>query len=184
MQASDYLKENTARYHDAAEAKFQSKKIFDGTFTMEDYRQLLMGNYLLTRRLEPLAMEVLQPEFGATLDLESRRKLPALEKDLQALGEVLPPDTNADLPQLSVPMAFGVLYVMEGSTLGGSVMARQLAKNPQLADKEFNYLGIYGSDLGNRWKTFQTVMNGALKEEDFPDALHGAELAYRVLLGI
>jgi heme oxygenase (biliverdin-IX-beta and delta-forming) len=33
---SEYLKQNTAEYHDAAEKLFNSEKIFNKTFTLED----------------------------------------------------------------------------------------------------------------------------------------------------
>lgn len=181
MLASDYLKEKTAANHDAAEAKFYSEKVFDGSFTEEDYYRLLKGNYALTRRLEPIAMEVLQPKFGEALDLESMRKLGALEKDLQPVEGTMPNEPS-EKTELSIPEAFGVMYVMEGSMLGGSVMANKLSKNPHLADKEFHYLGIYGKDLGEKWKNFKKVMDEALKEEDFPAALRGADYAYDILM--
>lgn len=182
MQISDYLKKETARYHDAAEAKFQSKKIFDGSFTAEDYLRLLQGNFVLIHQLEDLAMEVLQPQFGKVLDLENRRKRSALQKDFAEIN-LTPPENDPEIfPPLTIPAAFGVLYVMEGSTLGGTVMARQLAKNPVMTSKKFHYLGIYGESLGEKWKTFKQVMDENITEADFPEALRGAELAYDILL--
>jgi len=66
-----------------------------------------------------------RPEF----DLAARRKLPRLDRDLAALSLGTPPDAPAAaLPALAdVPTALGALYVVEGATLGGRVIARRLA---------------------------------------------------------
>jgi heme oxygenase len=53
----------------------------------------------------------------------------------------------------------GYLYVAEGSTLGGAVIARALAKNTNLASvTNYNFYGCYGENVGTMWKNFIIAM--------------------------
>lgn len=42
---SNYLKEKTANYHNEIEAKLESNKLFDGTFSDENYYKMLQVNH-------------------------------------------------------------------------------------------------------------------------------------------
>ncbi len=46
MLLSELLKTSTANYHDEIEGKLASKKLFDGTFTDQDYYKMLQVNHL------------------------------------------------------------------------------------------------------------------------------------------
>lgn len=90
-------------------------------------------------------------------DIDERRKLPLLEADLHRLGGTcaeLP--ICPDLPSGSDPStALGVLYVLEGSTLGGrhllAVVGRTLALGP---DNGASYLASYGERVDAMWSRF------------------------------
>ncbi len=66
------------------------------------------------------------------LDLERRRKLALIERDLRALGldesalAEIPIASGAPVPR-AVGEALGCLYVLEGATLGGRIISRHLA---------------------------------------------------------
>lgn len=91
------------------------------------------------------------------LDYEARRRRPVLDRDLAHFGEPTPPPCPLPTPA-SRAEALGLLYVLEGSTLGGQVIRKRL-----LADggdlKGVSFLDPYGSETGPRWKAFLAVLD-------------------------
>lgn len=175
---SVFLKEQTKQQHDETEAKLQSQKIFDKSYTLDDYKKLLTHNYQLISRFEPQIGEKLKEFPGLKLDL--RRKSDALQKDLNNLG-IIP---EYELPTNNLENqaeAFGALYVMEGSTLGGNVIAKQLKKNPAFVDIDFTYFGIYGENTGTLWQEFKQILDDSIPEDQFQDCVNGAKKAYQLL---
>lgn len=93
-------------------------------------------------------------------DLAPRLKAQTLLNDLQALG--LTAETIARLPLCqSLPVidssatCLGVLYVLEGATLGGQILRREIASRLRLnADNGAAFLDIYGAATGRRWRDF------------------------------
>jgi len=83
-----------------------------------------------------------------------RRRGTRLRADLAALGidaAALPCST--ELPDLRpVGRALGALYVLEGSTLGGQVLAREVTRGAAGAPTAFLYGA--GDAAGERWRTF------------------------------
>jgi heme oxygenase len=177
---SELLKTETKVLHDRVETKFQSHKIFTGTFSEDDYRTLLYSNYLLHDYFENKVFSLLSPNFSEKLQLPKRAKLKLIVDDLKFL------DLPMKIPQISVSIeneaqAMGVLYVMEGSTLGGNVIAKQLMKLPQFTSVQFNYFSIYKDQTGSRWKEFKWVLDSEFSG-DYPDVLKGVQTAYLLLL--
>lgn len=87
-----------------------------------------------------------------------------LREDLLALGlnpaaiEALPRCT--ELPAIDTPeKALGVLYVFEGSTLGGQLISRHLENVVGLKDGVgYRYFRSYGPEVGRRWKAFGALL--------------------------
>ncbi|MPS71672.1 MAG: heme oxygenase [Chryseobacterium sp.] len=175
---SAFLKEQTKQQHDDTEAKLQSQKIFDKSYTLDDYKKLLIHNYQLISRYEPQIQEQLKgyPE----LKLDIRSKVNALKVDLNNLNIELKPEAPAqDLENEAE--AFGALYVMEGSTLGGNVIAKQLKRNPEFENVEFNYFGVYGENTGPFWQEFKSIIDEKITEEQYDACVAGAKKAYQLL---
>lgn len=92
-------------------------------------------------------------------DYDQRHKCPLLERDLLALGlsthdlAVLPRCEH--LPRLEdAAAALGCLYVFEGATLGGQLLARQV--RPLLGnDGDCAFFGSYGPEVGPMWRRFK-----------------------------
>lgn len=124
--------------------------------SIDDYRTFLARLYGFHAVWEPKA-EVLiaDPRFFAP-----RWKLHKLESDLRTLG--LSPKELDALPLCDELMAmeskadaFGAMYVIEGSTLGGMIIARHIdRKLGPPAASACSYLRCYGVDLGRMWKAF------------------------------
>ena len=70
------LKEETKQEHDKTEESLQSNKIFDKSYTLENYKNLLIHNYFLVSKYEPQVNKFLHkyPE----LKLDTRRKILAI----------------------------------------------------------------------------------------------------------
>lgn len=61
------------------------------------------------------------------------------------------------MPLPSPAAAFGAMYVVEGSTLGGSVIARHVERALGLRPETgCVYFRSYGSATGRMWKAFRT----------------------------
>jgi heme oxygenase len=92
---------------------------------------------------------------------EERRKLGLLCRDLMTLGHSS--ESIARLPVCSSPPPtasraemFGALYVMEGSTLGGAVIARLVRRRLGfMAGGGCDYFSAYGPRLGAMWTAFR-----------------------------
>ena len=99
--------------------------------------------------------------------VERRSRTELLARDLAALGR-----TSAEIERLarceaagglarSRQTAFGSLYVLEGSTLGGRVISGALKGADWLPAGGLRYFDPYGAETGVMWRTFQ----GALRAE-------------------
>lgn len=180
---SEYLKQNTAELHDAAEKLFSSDKIFNKTFTFDDYKKIIRNNYLMLLNSENQIIESLSGHFSEKLQLDQRKKLSVIEKDLSSLS------IENEKPQQSVEIsnhneALGMLYVIEGSTLGGNVIAKQLSKTEGFEDVTFNFFGCYKENTGLMWKNFKEVLDTEVNEESYDEVLAGAKKLYTLLLNI
>ncbi|WP_242666463.1 MULTISPECIES: biliverdin-producing heme oxygenase [Parafrankia] len=125
------------------------------------YRDVMIAFYRLHLVLEP-RLDALFGEFeDPLLDWPGRHKLGSLIQDLHALG--VTPDTLTALPAAAVPAmddvaaGFGALYVTEGATLGGQLIARYLGARADLAGA-YSYFTPYGDQVGRRWRDLRMVL--------------------------
>lgn len=180
---SEYLKQNTAEYHDAAEKLFNSEKIFNKTFSLEDYKKIISTNYLMLLHSEDKIFNNLSVNFDEKLQLNDRKKLPLIEKDLSSLAlENQTPSHDFELA--NEHEALGAMYVIEGSTLGGNVIAKQLSKTEGFENVTFNFFGCYHENTGSMWKNFKEVLDTEVSEENYNDVLSGAKKLYTFLLNV
>ncbi|MGE6396430.1 biliverdin-producing heme oxygenase [Chryseobacterium scophthalmum] len=180
---SEYLKKNTAEYHDAAEKLFNSEKIFNKTFTLEDYKKIINTNYLMLLHSENKIFNNLSERFSEKLQLDQRVKLPLIEKDLSSLA-LENQIASQDFELANEHEALGAMYVIEGSTLGGNVIAKQLSKTEGFDDVTFNFFGCYQENTGSMWKNFKEVLDTEVTEENYDEVLSGAKKLYTFLLNV
>ena len=111
--------------------------------------------------LEPRldAWHAREPRPG--LDWPHRRKLAALASDLAVLG-LAPHDVRRlahcpDVPELTTTAtALGVLYVVEGATLGGRVIADHL-RGGAVPPAALGFLTCYGTRVGRLWRDYRAA---------------------------
>ena len=127
----------------------------DPDLDLDTYRDLVAGFYGFVQPLEQqLALHA--PQLSG-IHLQERSKTSLLERDLQELGiaaRLVP--RCAALPDLEdEAAAWGCLYVMEGSTLGGRVIASALGRSLGLgAENGAAYFSGYGARTGELWREF------------------------------
>jgi len=96
-------------------------------------------------------------------DIAERRKAAFILRDLESIN-VSTGDMAlcTGLPFMeNEAQAFGALYVLEGSTLGGKMIAKMLLKNQALAISEdaVHFFSGYRDETGSKWKAFLEVLN-------------------------
>ncbi|WP_024644630.1 biliverdin-producing heme oxygenase [Pseudomonas syringae] len=110
------------------------------------------------------------------LEPHDRIKVPMLVRDLRALG--MSEDDIGQLPGCprlpvvdSPGACLGVMYVLEGATLGGQVLRREMHKRLGVDEQSgAAFLDVYGSATGPRWKAFLVYLDTVPRDTVFADA--------------
>lgn len=117
---------------------------------------------------EPAVVAALPEPWRAWLQARSRR--PFLQHDLDQLGLSAP--APAALPSFANgEAAWGSVYVMEGSALGGQVMGRRLAQAGLHARSGAAYFHGWGEATADLWRETRGVLAAQLAD---PAALEQA----------
>jgi heme oxygenase (biliverdin-IX-beta and delta-forming) len=100
-----------------------------------------------------------EPAAAGTVDWTRRRRAHLFAGDLQALGAAPQPAPHPELPAVAdTDQALGRLYVLEGSTLGGTFISRHLATLPTLGPgARVGAFSPYGSETGAMWHAYRRV---------------------------
>lgn len=114
-----------------------------------------------------------------------RAKSPLIEADLANIKSHPVKLTPAQLygvpPATSEAFAVGVMYVCEGSSLGGVVLSRHLKQHLRREDI-FSFYHCYGSGLSEHWLNIQTIINEkAISQSELSEQLEGACWAFSSL---
>ena len=148
----DRLRAATATAHRELEDQLDA---VDRLATLAGKRAMVPRYYRMHQAAERAAWPVLRTV--ADLDIASRSRIDVRMRDLEAL-EVRKPEA-APPPDLAGggAEALGLLYVLEGSTLGGRMIRGMLtARGGDLTGLSF--LDPYGPRTGARWRAFLGVL--------------------------
>jgi heme oxygenase (biliverdin-IX-beta and delta-forming) len=155
---SGELKENTKTDHQQLEKKMVA--CIRSVKTVKDYTNLLGLFYSYFGGLE---LSINQHLDTTTLpDYATRRKTGALVNDMTAMGASIPALAIGDeLPAITSHFeALGALYVIEGSTLGGSIISKMMAQQLQLTGGTgLSFFNGYGDGTMGKWQTFKSVLD-------------------------
>ena len=177
------LREETREAHEALE---QELPLGTAALTQENYRQVLAGfwGFYATWESEALAIEI----PALRMIVADRRKLHLIEADLAWLHPRASSNHKEDtrghqpifsgtelearldpawLPDLTREASLlGSMYVVEGSTLGGQVISRQLESHLGMSDGAgYSFFRSYGSGVGQQWKAFTALLEAASGED-------------------
>ncbi len=153
------LKARTRPHHDAAEASPAMQAVMSDNLTRDVYRDHLARLLAFYAPTEAALADV-AGLADVLPDLDARLvKAGWLREDLAALGhEATAPAGQAS--SLDVGRALGALYVIEGSTLGGRLIARHLERTLGVsADAGARFYLSYGDERGDRWTALKQALD-------------------------
>jgi heme oxygenase len=158
------LRSETRPYHEELEQHDFNKALTAGTLTAAGTAHFLAKMYGFLVPYEA-ALQQQAAAFSPAWELPERLRAHLIPQDL-GLPEEAPalPLCDAMPPLHTRPQLLGAMYVMEGSTLGGQFITRQLA---QAGIPLRTYFTGYGPRTGPRWKTFcQLLAEEAPADQD------------------
>ncbi|NGM19595.1 biliverdin-producing heme oxygenase [Roseomonas stagni] len=174
------LRQETRAEHERIEANSRFSRLMAPDLTMAEYRLLVARLHGHHAPLEA-ALEAMAHRLPACLALHRRlNRRVALADDLVALG--FTPADIAALPRCealairSVEQALGALYVLEGSTLGGQLIARHLRATLGIGAADgAAHVVPYGPETGTLWRDFRLALDAGADAAQFdPDAVIAA----------
>jgi heme oxygenase len=183
---SDELRLRSAPLHEDAEVLL---KLPGAIRDRQDYGAWLGRFYGLYEPLERRLADFPEWEaFGIPVAAPSHSAL--LARDIMTLGAdpgAIPRAAAAMLPQLSsFGHALGALYVLEGATLGGRIILRDLqVRIGDPVDRASRFFGGRGEAAGPMWRCFRTALDGFGREQPQcrDDVVLGAQRSFQAILG-
>lgn len=136
--------------------------IIQSTKTTQDYAELL---HMFYGYFQPVYEKIDQfIDRNILTDYDQRRKPTAILKDLEKLNPPSaihhPPSICPTTPAITdAPSAFGALYVLEGSTMGGAIITKKLKETTGLPDEHFTFFNGYGPNNHTMWARFIETLN-------------------------
>lgn len=178
----DHLRARTADSHKNLESLPVSISITSPDVTAEAYARYLNLMHDVIKDTEDHIFPLLQNIFP---DLEERRKLPLINTDLNFLNYTKTtfsnPFTN-ETSKFSVPFAMGILYVVEGSSLGGRFILKNLQSVLGYDENGVAYFNGYGNKTGSSWKNFLNILTSYEAANNNGDEIvAGADFAFNAI---
>lgn len=178
----EQLKRDTKPSHQQLESNLNISQRLQ---TKESYRSLLELFYGVYAAYG-LQLQDLTPSLAPWLPNLPQRlpfRLQNLKQDLALAGQVQPGALRlaALTPNPGLPEFFGAMYVLEGSTLGGQVLARLILQNLNLTPENgAAFFAAYGQDTLAMWKAFCQALEsyGAQHPQQRSAIIAGAQAAF------
>ncbi|MDR6808375.1 heme oxygenase [Dyadobacter sp. BE34] len=166
------LRQETAESHQKLEDNPLSKAILSPSVSEKDYQTYLAALFGLTIACED---QVFPAISHVITDLPDRYKSRLIIDDLLATGL-----SEAEIDALPVyrfefstaAEALGIMYVLEGSTLGGKILYRHIHEVLGLVPENgASYFWGYGAQTGNLWKSFISSLTQFVDENEERDGV-------------
>ncbi|WP_157271651.1 biliverdin-producing heme oxygenase [Azohydromonas aeria] len=156
------LRRACAGRHEAIEALLR----LDEALEPARYARVLAGFAAFVPRWEALVRARLPARLHGWFDARSR--LPLLRRDLAAL-HLAPAAVDDPVAALALPdlgAALGSMYVLEGSALGGQLIARQLRQRWDMGpDNGAGWFTGHGARTGALWADFRACLARELGQD-------------------
>jgi heme oxygenase len=180
MTLLERLKIETRPAHDRIENAMELDRRIA---TRDGYRDLLIRFYGFHSAWEKTASVVASDRAF----FESRCKTALLVRDLKTFGltegEIIRlPQCRSLMPLPSSTAVLGSMYVVEGSTLGGAIIAREVERRLGLtAETGCSYFRSYGRDVAVMWKQFGAKLLEASSPESDDVIVETAQETFNVM---
>lgn len=171
-----------AARHRALERAVERRDYFATPIGYQAYIRRLHGLY---QWLEPALARAGVGEVVP--DWPLRLKVPALTEDLAVCCGGWEPGAHSDVCEPTYPVvrttgpgsALGVLYVLEGSTLGGALLARRAVRLGFTPVHGARFLNIYGRARSRMWRGFLSTLEATpLTSGEDADLVHAARTTF------
>ena len=169
----DTLRHATAAAHRALEATALMGSVSAGVPSRETYVAYLLGHWRVHAGLEP----ALAARLPATWASGRLLKTTWLQDDLRALGQPLHAAPAPACAIGSQAQALGVMYVLEGATLGLSVVTRRLPPTHPAVAGAGRFMAAYGEQTGSRWTGFLRQL-ATVDRAEWPVACAAAQATF------
>lgn len=173
MELIQLLRRDTEHDHQVLERSLVRK--LKAIRTLDEYVDLLRLMNGFYRAMESQLQRYLLSD--PHLDFKSRRKSDWLVTDMKIFGVT---DQEYDGPSLaeidSFASALGSMYVLEGSTLGGQIIAKMLRQ--QLGtetDEGFSFFVSYGAETQAMWERFKEYLSRPFADNERREIVRGAK---------
>ncbi|HZY82385.1 MAG TPA: biliverdin-producing heme oxygenase [Cyclobacteriaceae bacterium] len=156
---NEQLRESTQPSHQALEKKMVS--VIRKIRTRQDYVKFLKLMYGYYSALEKRVQE-----YVSELEIGKRRKAERLLQDISYFESTGMPALCNELPPIcSHAEALGAMYVMEGSTQGGKIIAQMIEGQAGInGPSGFSFFNGYGEENSKMWEEFKAFLNRPLDE--------------------
>ena len=139
-----YLRERTSAIHVRTEAELEPLQLF-ANLNLRNYATFISIQHKWHLALEKI-LEATSP-YLIFNDYAYALKAPLLQVDLNALGKT---SVEYSLPRIHNPAIPGIIYVLEGAMLGGTVISKQLVDKG--IDQQFrNYFSHCSLEAKKVW---------------------------------
>lgn len=159
------LRSATSAEHERVE---ETLGLMDPALTRERLAAVLdlMHGFWLAAEAGLDAWAAREPAAAAELQWDRRRRADLFAADLAVLGAVAGAPASPQLPPVAdTDEALGRMYVLEGSTLGGTFIDRHLATLPELSGGvRLRAFSPYGDDTGAMWHAFRRATRAHVAE--------------------
>lgn len=174
----DNLRSKTSASHKNLESLPISKSIVNPKITIEEYALYLSLMHDVVNNLEEEIYPILSDVIP---DLNERKKAQLILNDLKfTKSEKKQNHSPFDTIGISVPFAMGIMYVVEGSTLGGRFIIKNIQESFGFdEEKGASYFGGYGNKTGSYWKRFLNMLTDfEAKNNAEEEIIAGADYAF------
>ncbi len=169
------LRQETAESHQKLEDNPLSKALLSPSVSVKDYQTYLTALFGVTIACED---QIFPAISHVITDLTDRYKSRLIIDDLLATGL-----SEAEIDALpvyrfefsTVAEALGIMYVLEGSTLGGKILYRHIHEVLGLTPENgASYFWGYGLQTGNLWKSFISALTQFVDGHEERDGVIGS----------
>lgn len=167
------LRHYTAQAHKDLESLPLSVIVVDPKVTDDQYAAYLKLMHDVVADTEENIFPLLE---NIVPDLKHRTKSHFIDADLKALGkdktETHSKPITRNLKEISTGFALGIMYVVEGSSLGGRVILKNItAALGHDGEKGATYFAGYGGQTGSTWRTFLSALTDYESENNAGDEI-------------
>lgn len=148
--------------------------------SVEDYSRLLQIFYGFFKPMYDCLDIYLQKD--KLTDYHTRRKPERILEDLFVLtGKHSDINLCIHVPVITnSAQAFGCMYVLEGSTMGGGILCKRIAENLGFADRHsLSFFHGYGENNLSMWSLFLQAMENPANEESEEELIDAAIATFK-----